>query len=184
MYPEVTARLGLLSNLYLKRSLCRKRKMINYVLIAALVVLCAVIAYKPATVFCLITFLCSVVGYYVPDSQGQLYYIGAAISDLMIALLIGKEAIISRLTLKLQRVCAYFIVLNFFGWSLWMLYLPPTAYNWLSTALYLYTITTIVTQKGISCVGNNKLASWLSGFSSNHCPRLGNQQRNKEELST
>jgi len=89
---------------------------------------------------CSFTFL----GYYIPDSFGTIYYIAAAINSLMIITLLAKYAPRSLLSLTLQSISIKFILLNAFGWVMYMLYQPAIYYNMLATILYLYTITELM----------------------------------------
>jgi len=118
--------------------------MLDFILVLSLTVI-ALFALKERDavniyIFCLFTLIFNVADRYVPDDYVAITYIAAAFNDLIIIFALSRLPYISDFTLKIQRICKLFITVNFAGWIMFMLYVPPIYYNVLTTALYLYAL--------------------------------------------
>lgn len=102
---------------------------------------------------------------------GFLYYIASSTAALAIIILTSSIRPITKLAVNLQKICLASIVLNFFGWVMWMLYMPPVMYNSLFIALYVCALLTLITRNK-SDVGEYKLDSRNSRFRSNYNPGI------------
>ncbi len=163
-----------------KRSKKKKATMVNIVLTAIILFLGIIQRReKPVAIFCVLTGFFNVVGRAIPDDQGLVYYLGAAINDLIIILIISKLDHISELAIKLQGVCEIFIAVNFIGWVLFMLYVDPVYYNLLSAMIYIYTINLIL--KGSGDVGAISMDFGRSSFSSRNRSSNHSVRSNKEK---
>jgi len=92
---------------------------------------------------------------------GSVYYIGSALFDLATIIIISRAG--SSMALSIQKICVASICLNFFGWVMWMLYMPPVMYNSLFIALYIYALFTLIKRNSLD-VGDFTLDSWRTGF--------------------
>lgn len=104
----------------------------------------------------------------IPDSWGAIYYIGAAIVDLIIIALLNQFSTPTKLILQIQNICLLFICLNLFGWICFMLYFQPEAYNFLCAVLYAWTLVTIFRGRDKHVLGNNTVGRGGVGFLSNN----------------
>lgn len=161
--------------------------MINITLILIILALSLVKRDKASMIFASITGLYSIPAIYIPDSQGLTYYLSAAISDLLIIVIIGRLSIINHCAIDLQNVSKVFIGVNFIGWLMWLTYQPPTIYNILSSILYLSAIVTISSIKGSDNAGSNignQYSSGTVGFPGHSYTRNIEMQRNKEAANS
>ena len=94
--------------------------------------------------------------------SGAEYYIGAAMVDLAILILLSGIYPAPRLVGKLQCVCVASIVLNFLGWALWFFYLPPVAYEWAFIGLYAYAVYALLKRDLDDVVGGGTVHSWFT----------------------
>ena len=105
------------------------------------------------------------------NETGLLYYYGSAVFDVATIIIISRVAKASSMALTIQKICLASIVLNFFGWVMWMLYMPPVMYNSLFIALYVCALLTLITRNK-SDVGEYKLDSRSSRFRPNYNPGI------------
>ena len=78
------------------------------------------------------------------DKAGLLYYAGSALFDLATIILIS--CVVSSMAVSIQKICIASICLNFFGWVMWTLYMPPVVYNSLFAVLYVCALLTLITR--------------------------------------
>ena len=83
---------------------------------------------------------------FLSSLDGFSYYGSAATGGLLAAVLMTGINPIPKIVLKLQVVCILSAILNFMGWVLWYLYLPPDAYNIAFICLYLYTVIILLSR--------------------------------------
>ena len=105
------------------------------------------------------------------SAEGYLYHMPSSIAALSIIILISFIQPITKLAVNLQKICLASIVLNFFGWVMWMLYMPPVMYNSLFIALYVCALLTLITRNK-SDVGEHALDSGDLGIRSNYNPSI------------
>ena len=101
------------------------------------------------------------------NSMGLLYYYGSAVFDVATIIIISRVAKVSSMVLTIQKICLVSILLNFFGWVMWELYMPPVMYNSLFIALYVYALLTLVRRSSID-VGEYTLGYRWFGFRTNY----------------
>ena len=101
------------------------------------------------------------------NETGLTYYAGSALLDLAAIIIISHAAKVSSMAVNLQKICLASIILNFFGWVMWMLYMPPVMYNSLFIALYVCALLTLITRNK-SDVGEYKLDNRNFGFRTNY----------------
>ena len=105
------------------------------------------------------------------EKEGFAYYGGSALFDLAAIIVISCTVKVSSMALTIQKICLASICLNFFGWVMWMLYMPPVMYNSLFIALYVCALLTLITRNK-SDVGEYKLDSRSSRFRPNYNPGI------------
>lgn len=110
---------------------------------------------------------------------GSEYYIGAAMTDLVILILISGVYPMPSLVGRLQAVCIASIVLNFLGWSMWFFYLPPLAYDWAFIGLYVYAVYALVKRDHDDVVGRGSVHSWFSRLRIYPRPRNNHTTKNE-----
>ena len=114
------------------------------------------------------------------STGGYIYYIASSVFALAIIILISFIRPITKLAVSLQKICLASILLNFLGWVMWMLYMPPVMYNSLFVALYICALLTLTTRNK-SDVGEYKLHSWRSSLHLYSAPCSVNNNQNKSE---
>lgn len=120
---------------------------LNVGLIFVMVFICIFKRDTATNIFVILTGAYSVPAWFIPESQGLVYYLGAAVTDLLIIFMINYLKLTSSIAIKLQRISKLFIAVNFIGWVFWMLYTKPFIYNSLSSILYLSAIFFILTNR-------------------------------------
>ena len=78
------------------------------------------------------------------DLDGLMYYGSAALFDLLAIILIANLAIPSVLAKQVLYISVISIIFNYFGWVLWLTYMPPTLYNGSFIVLNLCTIICLI----------------------------------------
>ena len=76
--------------------------------------------------------------------EGFWYFFTAGLCDVAIISLIACWAKVSSLSDSLITISILSVVVNFYGWLLWMSYLPVYSYNYSITALYLIAIISLL----------------------------------------
>lgn len=89
--------------------------------------------------------------YYV---DGWIYYFSAAMLDAFVVMLTIRMRIISPVIESIHAICYVSIVINAFGWCMWMLYMPPDAYNAAFLFVYAWLLITLL-KKETSDAGRN-----------------------------
>ena len=74
------------------------------------------------------------------ELEGLMYYATDALFYLLIILAISSIDKPSRLSVDLQKISIAAVALDYFGWCIYMLYIPPTGYNAAFMALYAWSI--------------------------------------------
>ena len=95
------------------------------------------------------------------SKEGLFYYGGSALFDLATIVIISRNA--SRMALSLQKICIASIGLNFFGWIMWMLYMPPVMYDSLFIALYVCALFTLI-KRNKTDVGEFAMDRWSTSL--------------------
>ncbi len=78
--------------------------------------------------------------------DGFMYYGSDALFYLLVILIVGGMDSRTKLAVDIQKISLAAIFLDYFGWLIWTLYIPPTGYNVAFMALYAWTI--IILLKG------------------------------------
>jgi hypothetical protein len=99
---------------------------------------------------------------FLSDLEGFIYYGSAAFFDLLIILLLSN--ISTKLSINLQNLCIFSMVLNFVGWLNWFNYMPPTVYN---NSYILYYLMVLITILYNGFMGKTKVDIFDTSFSSN-----------------
>jgi len=86
------------------------------------------------------------------ESWGYVYYLGAAIADLVIILAISNPIKPTITIINLQKIALWFIYANLFGWIIYELYYPPMVYDAICLALFISVIICAI-KKGGNNVG-------------------------------
>ena len=68
---------------------------------------------------------------------GYQYYLGAALIDSLIIVLLSKTINLTSTIISLQSISLCFIYVNLFGWLIYELYIGPIMYDSLCAALFL-----------------------------------------------
>lgn len=139
---------------------------------------------KAVILFCSLTVIANVGGYFIPDGLGLLYYLGDSVSNMLIVLLISKLTTTSKLAVKLQLVSLLVILANCIGWVMYRNYLDPDSYNLLCIAIYFYIAIVIINTGGFKRVRDITVGSWRSWFYSGYTTSCINVQRDKKESRT
>ena len=129
-------------------------------------------------VFCSFVIAFNIIGNYIPAEYGTLYYIGAAIIDLLIIAILSQVVNPTKATTNIQDTCKAFIMLNFIGWVLYMNYASPEVYTFLCALLYSGLFLSILTG---GKHGDATLDSRDTSFYSNHPARDYVMQSNEKE---
>lgn len=96
------------------------------------------------------------------ESWGYVYYLGAAIADLLIIIAISKPVKLTATIINLQKIALWFIYANTIGWIIYELYYPPLIYDALCLALFISALFVAVKKGGSSDLGN--FANNSNGF--------------------
>lgn len=97
------------------------------------------------------------------DLDGLAYYGSAALFDLIVILILNFTPV-TKLSIRLQLISAVSISLNFIGWIMWTLYLPPDAYNAAFIVLYSVGAFTLIIGSGGDDMGDHALDRRWPGF--------------------
>lgn len=101
-------------------------------------------------------------GLFMAELDGISYYVSAAIFDSAIILFLGKYKHEYMLASDLQKLAFISILLNAYGWVIYMLYLPPMTYNAAFIAFYAFSIYVLLRREGKKNVGDNSVGFWWS----------------------
>lgn len=118
-------------------------------------------------IFAMMTFIHNL---FMAHLDGLPYYLSDA---MFYAFVISATAMlpkISELTMSIHRICLAAIVLDVFGWVIWMLYLPPDSYNVAFMLLYAWTIIIIISGDREDA-GSPAMDRWPSIFRASAYPR-------------
>ena len=110
---------------------------------------------------------------------GAEYYVGAAMVDLAIIVLLSGIYPAPRLVERLQAVCVASILLNFVGWMLWFFYVSPSAYDSAFIGLYIYAVYALLKKDRDDVMGGGTVHSWFARFRGD--PRARNCRTVKNE---
>ncbi len=95
-------------------------------------------------IFCAVALVFNSVSRYIPDEHGEYYYLLAGLIDLLIIYSLSRIKNPTKTTIIIQSWCAIFIITNFIGWVIYMLYYPSTAYDYLCSITYVLMLLTII----------------------------------------
>ena len=90
----------------------------------------------------------------IPDERWNLYYLAAAIIDLLIIIVISKTVKITQTTIDLQLIAKWFIFANAAGWVIYELYYPHYLYDTICLALFISALIVAVKKGGSSDLGS------------------------------
>lgn len=85
---------------------------------------------------------------------GEMYYVVCAATATLITFLLYYVTPVIIFSLRLQKICITSIVLNAFGWVIYMLRLQPDIYNYAFMLLYFVTLVTMLNGGAQNVVGN------------------------------
>lgn len=86
------------------------------------------------------------------DADGFAYYGSAALTDLIVVVLLHKLAPLSKMVLELQRLSIVSICINALGYVFWFAYLPAWPYD--SAMIGLFALVLWVLLKDVKNVGD------------------------------
>lgn len=115
------------------------------------------------------------------DLDGLAYYGTAAIFDFLIILITWAIRPIPKLVINIHKICILSIIANAFGWVMWVLYLPPTAYNVAYTFIYAAALLAMIKKDGSDDRGFT-LDSWRSCFRFSYSARASYNRFRKEKI--
>ena len=95
--------------------------------------------------------------------DGLLYYGSAALLDLAIIILTSGIAPVPQMVISLHRICMASIAMNFIGWFIWFMYLPPVVYDSAFMFIYAWTLIILI-KRNDTDVGGYSLDCWGSCF--------------------
>ena len=88
-------------------------------------------------------------------TDGIAYYGSAALVDMSVVFFTLRLRNISSAIRSIQDICIASILLNAIGWIMWMLYMPPHAYNAMFIALYSWAIITLLRKDATDDYGDS-----------------------------
>ena len=103
---------------------------------------------------------------FLSSLDGFAYYGSAALGDLLIVVIISNIRPILKMTVELNKICMISIFTNLFGWSLWVFYFLPVAYNSMFVLIYAVALFTLIKRDTLN-VGNHLLGGGRFGYSIN-----------------
>ena len=92
--------------------------------------------------------------------EGIAYYASDALFYVAVMAITCKFNDIAKLTINIHRLCIAAIVLDAFGWVLWMAYLPPDVYNAAFVALYATAVVVLLIRDESDVRGGGALGGW------------------------
>jgi len=101
--------------------------------------------------------------FFIAESDGLLYYGGAALADIAIIILTSYFARTPVMVITLHKICFAFIVVNFAGWALWISYFPPFLYDLACAILYILALLSLISGGGYA-MGNDKYNGWYTNI--------------------
>ena len=112
-------------------------------------------------------FACFAIVHYVLmyNVEGWIYYFSAALLDASIVFFTLKLRVISPVIESLHAICYISILMNFFGWILWHLYLPPDAYNVAFLLVYAWAILNLLRREPGDARGSDTIGMGHRHFS-------------------
>jgi len=93
--------------------------------------------------------------------SGHVYYISAAVFDVLIMMLISRIPKIVGLTITIYRICIAEILVNAAGWAMWVSYMDPYWYNVAFMVLHLWAILALMQKDEIDDVGGYRVDNRL-----------------------
>lgn len=128
---------------------------------ALMLVLLLVAAFQPTAerAYAGLMFACVSIIHYVLmfDVGGWAYYFSAALLDAAVIFFTIRLRIISPVIESLHAICYISILMNFFGWLLWQLYLPPDAYNAAFLLIYGWAILNLLRRESDDARGSDTI---------------------------
>jgi len=98
-----------------------------------------------------------------PSLDGWMYYGGAAMMDCIALILLSGIRPSSKMIFNLELLLLLSIIGNFFGWVMWINYMPSVIY--VAWFLVLYAMALLALLKGTGNVGDFTGNSWRACFS-------------------
>ena len=97
------------------------------------------------------------------ELDGLAYYGSAAIFDLLFMIITSSMSPVPDMIFSLYKVCLASMVVNAFGWVLWMTYQPHVLYNCAFLVIYGWAFVVLL-RRGKVDVGDYTLDSWRTCF--------------------
>jgi len=113
--------------------------------------------------------------------NGTVYHALAYCFDLLIIFTLSKLSNVSSVVTGIQKICLHFIYVNFVGWVAYMLYFPPTIYNWACSILYVWALFIILARRNTNADRNNAMDRRYFSFHSRDITGGIAIQTNKKE---
>ena len=101
--------------------------------------------------------------YFMSDLDGILYYGSIVLFNLIAVVLLGLINPTPKMVIRLQLILLIFALVNFMGWIMWMLYMPPLIYDLACAILFASTLITLILRDKQD-VGGFSMDSWISCF--------------------
>jgi len=99
---------------------------------------------------------------FMHNFEGMMYYATDALFYLMVIFIVGLVDSKTSLIYDIQKISIVAVALDYFGWAIYMMEIPPTGYNVAFMALYAWTII-ILLRRDQANDGSNAMDS---GFAS------------------
>lgn len=125
-----------------------------------------------AMLFVLLTLIHTIVWGKEPEN-GYLYYLTAALNDLLIMFVISNLKYTTKLTENLMKISIGFILVNSMAWIIWMARINTYIDCYAAMALYFMAIISLLKRDGIED-GNYKMDWWVDNFRMYNIPRVFN----------
>lgn len=130
-----------------------------------IIAICILATFQPTRERFLIAWLyalaCSTHNYFLGDISGVFYYLSAGAFDFIVLAIICIYAKPKWFSNQIIGISTISLILNFYGWIIYELYLPPTSYNIAFNTLYLYAILILLWKDSAHDFGTNKRWAFL-----------------------
>ena len=125
-----------------------------------IITICILAIFQPTRERFLIAWLyalaCSIHNYFLGDISGVFYYLSAGAFDFIVLAIICVFIRPNWFSNCIIGISIMSLILNFYGWIIYELYLPPTSYNIAFNALYLLAILVFLWKDSAHDTGKNK----------------------------
>jgi len=107
-----------------------------------------------------------------PNLGDTAYYVAAGVVDVFAMIDLTKIRPIPKIIVQLHLICFVSILVNFAGWIIYMLWLPPEIYDAACVIVYMGLFIVLIQRGGCVDVGCYSVGSWFIGFWRNNYTRL------------